>query len=429
MKRDNLKVKIDCMIFILLVICIGQVFSAECGDVNSSGAVDIIDALLIAQDYVGLNPSNFDSSVADVNADGNINIVDSLLIAQFYVGLIDALPGCSQKTAEPTNPPVNADCSNVPVWSADEIYDTAGTRVQHNGNLYENNWYSQNQNPETNSGENAVWTLIGSCDPNSTPSFGTATPTPGITPTPTGPSPTQEWQGTAGYATRFWDCCKPHCGWTQNVPSGMSPLKTCQQDGVTMHSNYDVQSSCNGGSGYMCYNYIPWAVNGSLSYGFSATSSGDVCGRCYELQFTGEGHHGSNPGAEALGGKRMIVQIINIGGDVGGGQFDLLIPGGGLGAFNGCTNQWGIPSSELGVQYGGLLTACQKEFGSQDHEALKSCVRDKADELFSSRGLNQMADGIDWFVDWFEVADNPNLVYREISCPQELINISGMQRP
>ncbi len=58
------------------------------GDVNSSGAVDIVDALLVAQYYVGLNPSGFAATRADVNASGTIDIVDALKIAQYYVGLI-----------------------------------------------------------------------------------------------------------------------------------------------------------------------------------------------------------------------------------------------------------------------------------------------------------------------------------------------------
>ncbi|MBN1412721.1 MAG: hypothetical protein JW969_17870 [Spirochaetales bacterium] len=58
------------------------------GDVNNSGEIDIVDALLIAQAYVDLNPANYDSSKADVSADGNIDIVDALLVAQCYVGII-----------------------------------------------------------------------------------------------------------------------------------------------------------------------------------------------------------------------------------------------------------------------------------------------------------------------------------------------------
>jgi hypothetical protein len=57
------------------------------GDVNGSGARDIVDALLLAQYYVGLNPPNFNLSCADVNCSGTIDIVDALILAQCYVGL------------------------------------------------------------------------------------------------------------------------------------------------------------------------------------------------------------------------------------------------------------------------------------------------------------------------------------------------------
>lgn len=58
------------------------------GDVNSDGSIDIIDALLIAQYYVGLSPNNFDASLADVTRDGSIDIVDALRVAQCYVGIV-----------------------------------------------------------------------------------------------------------------------------------------------------------------------------------------------------------------------------------------------------------------------------------------------------------------------------------------------------
>ncbi|MBN2444252.1 MAG: glycoside hydrolase family 127 protein [Spirochaetales bacterium] len=60
----------------------------ELGDANGDGVVDIVDALIIAQSYVGLNPPHFIPANADTNCDGNIDIVDALLIAQYYVGLL-----------------------------------------------------------------------------------------------------------------------------------------------------------------------------------------------------------------------------------------------------------------------------------------------------------------------------------------------------
>ena len=58
--------------------------------------------------------------------------------------------------------------------------------------------------------------------------------------------------------------------------------------------------------------------------------------------------------SEKVAGKKMIVQATNTGADLAGGQFDLAIPGGGVGIYNACTNQWGAPSSGWGAQYGGI---------------------------------------------------------------------------
>ncbi|MBN2441208.1 MAG: family 43 glycosylhydrolase [Spirochaetales bacterium] len=59
------------------------------GDVNADGVIDIVDALLIAQYYVDLNPAIFNPDAADTNCDDFIDIVDALLAAQYYVGLIN----------------------------------------------------------------------------------------------------------------------------------------------------------------------------------------------------------------------------------------------------------------------------------------------------------------------------------------------------
>jgi hypothetical protein len=59
------------------------------GDVDTNGTVDIVDALMVAQYYVGL-PVSINTQAADVNNDGAIDITDALLIAQVYVGI---LPG------------------------------------------------------------------------------------------------------------------------------------------------------------------------------------------------------------------------------------------------------------------------------------------------------------------------------------------------
>jgi lysophospholipase L1-like esterase len=101
MKKVNKKTKTEFLVFVLLLFCLGQIFAASCGDVNSNGSIDVVDALLISQYYVNLNPANFDSTVADVNADNAINIIDALLISQYYVGLLSQL-SCPNPTPAPT---------------------------------------------------------------------------------------------------------------------------------------------------------------------------------------------------------------------------------------------------------------------------------------------------------------------------------------
>ena len=57
------------------------------GDVNGDGDLNIIDALLVARNAVGLSVGNFNADAADVNCDGNADIIDALLIARKAVGL------------------------------------------------------------------------------------------------------------------------------------------------------------------------------------------------------------------------------------------------------------------------------------------------------------------------------------------------------
>lgn len=99
--------KTKCLILLLCLFCIGQVFAQQqCGDINNDNAIDILDALLIAQDYVG--DQVLPGSIADVNSDNSVDIIDALLIAQFYVGIIDALPGCPG--SDPTPVPGRNKC-------------------------------------------------------------------------------------------------------------------------------------------------------------------------------------------------------------------------------------------------------------------------------------------------------------------------------
>lgn len=194
----------------------------------------------------------------------------------------------------------------------------------------------------------------------------------------------------SGTTTRYWDCCKPSCAWSM---SGItSPVKTCDINDKPLANGVTAQSGCNGGTSFMCSSQAPWAVNDNLAYGFAAvTASNPTCCSCYKLTFT----------STSLKGKTMIVQATNTGNDVSGTQFDLAMPGGGFGQFDGCSKEWKATSSVWGAQYGGSNSNQCSEFPSA---LQKGC-------------------GFRW--DWMQGQSNPNVNYEQVTCPAELVAKSG----
>jgi hypothetical protein len=132
------------------------------------------------------------------------------------------------------------------------------------------------------------------------------------------------------------------------------------------------------------------------------------------IQFTGAGHSGTNPGVTAIAGKQMIVQVINIGG-IASDQFDLMIPGGGVGAMTaGCSAQWGS-SVDLGTTYGGYATECSND---------ATCIRNHCQAAFGSNAT--LMAGCEWFLGWYSGADNPALIYKQVTCPTQITSKSGI---
>jgi hypothetical protein len=193
------------------------------------------------------------------------------------------------------------------------------------------------------------------------------------------------------------DCCKPSCAWSGKA-SVSSPVRTCDKNQNTVTDPNAVSGCASGGTSYTCADNAPIVISDSLAYGFAAVdiaggTESTWCCQCYQLTFT------SGPAS----GKTLIVQATNTGGDLGNNQFDLLIPGGGLGLFNGCVNQYG--SWDGGAQYGGV--------SSKDQCAnLPSIVQ----------------TGCDFRFDWFMGSDNPTIEWTTVQCPAEITNISGCVR-
>ncbi|HEX2960048.1 MAG TPA: hypothetical protein VHO70_24660 [Chitinispirillaceae bacterium] len=246
--------------------------------------------------------------------------------------------------------------------------------------------------------------------------------------------------GQSGWGSRYWDCCKPHCSWPEQTKRYAA---NCDKDGkeipcfktVTNGTWTGVQGTKSGcdqdGEAYMCYSHVPYALCDELALGFAAVPANtDICGKCYQIDFDGGFKHGTPKEAHLLmKGKSMIVMASNIGHDVGGGQFDMMIPGGGLGAFkSGCQKQWGVDvNSEalVGKTYGGFTSSCQEKLGwDAGADEVKSCVRSMCDNLFGKDPkLRDLYDGCIWYVDWMNAVDNPTFTYKEVQCPQALIDL------
>lgn len=222
--------------------------------------------------------------------------------------------------------------------------------------------------------------------------------------------------GQQGWATRYWDCCMPSCGWNEN--SGGNPTMYCDAKGKNRVEGG--QNICAGGQNTTCTSQIPIIASDKVAYAFAAThaNSGGKCGKCFALTFTGSGKYESKANHQALAGKTLVVMASNIGGDVDGNQFDIMIPGGGLGIFkNGCSQMgWG----NQGNEYGGLLSDCENEVG-YDGDLLnkrKECLSRKCNEVFKND--EQAKEGCMFLATWMEAAGNPNFESKEVECPQAL---------
>ena len=219
----------------------------------------------------------------------------------------------------------------------------------------------------------------------------------------------------SGYATRYWDSCKPHCAWSGKGGPATTPSRTCHADGSRAGVN-EVSACDPGGTAGTCLSQIPYIVNDQLAYAYAASPGGENdCGRCYMLTFTGEGKDGTNARSRSLQGKKLIIMSSNIGYDVAGGQFDLMIPGGGPGLYNGCST---MGLSCAGAQYGGLLADCESR---DSDEAIKSCLIESCNREYA--GKPQAIEGCLFMANWMNAAStNPRHDYVEVECPQYLLN-------
>ncbi len=223
--------------------------------------------------------------------------------------------------------------------------------------------------------------------------------------------------GGSGWATRYWDCCKPSCSWNEN--SGGKNSRQCTNKGRTNDTNWGNGSVCDGGGSAMtCISQIPFTVSGCNDMGFAfaavPASNGGQCGKCFQLTFTGKGKYSTDQNHSSIKGKKLIIMVTNVGHDVEQGQFDIMIPGGGVGAFNGCSSMgWG----NQGKQYGGLLSDCEESTNYSAPRTLE-CLKEKCNSVFSSD--SDAKKGCMFLAEFMHAAGNPMHDYVEVECPDVL---------
>lgn len=260
-----------------------------------------------------------------------------------------------------------------------------------------------------------------------------------------------------GWNTRYWDACKPHCSWIgqgeegktdtttqESYVKGMTTARNCNIHDVevpTFTLGHAVQqywmgfegttSACEIGAAgvFTCTDMAPVAVNENLAYAYAAGPGASTsCGKCFHLQYDGsfKDESGTNKPKEthkALKGKHLIVMTSNIGHDVADGQFDLMVPGGGVGIFDALSVQVNGADVDWGAQYGGFLTKCQQMLGYDAKlSEYQGCIHDMCDAAFKDSGFENLYRGCNWFADWYMAADNPTYYVEEVECPQYLLD-------
>ena len=244
---------------------------------------------------------------------------------------------------------------------------------------------------------------------------------PTVTATASGPSTcpniTVKKNGArgSGFASRYWDCCKSACSWSNYANGNYS--KQCTDKGKIPNTNWDERSVCDGGYQMTCTSQSPFTIDGCDGIGFAFAAvpeiNGGACGKCYQLTFDGKGKNTTDANDEAIEGKKLIVMTTDLGFDQG--QFDIKIPGGGTGVFEGCSSMgWG----NQGAQYGGLLTDCEKDSGYDPAKTL-SCLKDKCNSSFGND--TEAMQGCLFLANFMHAADNPTHNYVEVECPDVLI--------
>jgi hypothetical protein len=178
----------------------------------------------------------------------------------------------------------------------------------------------------------------------------------------------------------------------------------------------------------MCPSQLP-TVNNNILYGTVARSTtypGKAdCGTCYELELSNKDAYGNPSYNQNI--SKAVVQITNQGG-MSDNSLDFLVPGGGFGQFNGCSEVpgWDVYTSQGGpcgpsdndacAVYGGFkdVKYCTSAFPG-DVAAQEACKNVLYNSVFTNQSASVGYPG------------NPQILKRtQVTCPAYLTKSSTM---
>lgn len=92
-------------------------------------------------------------------------------------------------TANATVTETTSTTCSAPAWNASTAYSSPGTKVSYNGKEYSNQWWTQGEQPDLNTGSGKVWVDLGACSvgDNKPPSVSITAPSSSVSQTSLSP--------------------------------------------------------------------------------------------------------------------------------------------------------------------------------------------------------------------------------------------------
>ena len=205
---------------------------------------------------------------------------------------------------------------------------------------------------------------------------------------------------------------------------------------TSANADYNTKSGCGGGgddnTGWGCPHQMllspdmqyaakedgnSWAV-----YGVAGIGQSSDCGSCYQLEITGGGSPSPN---------KYIVQAVNTGSDVGSGQFDIMVGGGGFGIYDACSSD---------CQYGRVCSGghCNAPYYSGDFNAWTpdgNCYGGGVHNAGQCYGLSNGQQFPDKTLHYgcTEAINrgyhaNFEVQWKRVQCPPSLYKVTGLRR-